>query len=164
MQTAVEVWNWRGPDDGPTGAFSRGLAVAPARVLPGRLLSSPARLLPGVLWSSLAGIPPGVIIFYSVNLILNVFTKICIPPQRCLPSPGPMWLMVFGDLGSRVARSVGVGRAASASVLLGLPRLLRQGSCWGNLHRPSALCGLGLGVASVVLCLRVPSGFPPLVY
>ena len=41
------------------------------------------------------------------------------PPRRCLPSPGPMWMMASGTVGSRVARSVGVGRAAPARVLPG---------------------------------------------
>ena len=62
-----------------------------------------------------------------------------------------MWMMVLGTVGSRVARSVGVGRAAPARVLPGLLRLPRQGSCRGNLLRPSALRGLGLGVALIIL-------------
>ena len=97
------------------GVLGKGLAGASTRVLPWRLLSSLARLFPGVLWSSLAGIPPGVVIFYSVNLILNVFTKICMPPRGCLPNPCPM-----GAVDSRVTHSVGVGRAATARVLPGL--------------------------------------------
>ena len=62
-----------------------------------------------------------------------------------------MLMMALGAVGSRVARSVGVGRAAPAKVLPGLLRLPRQGSCRGNLLRPSALCGLGLGVALIIL-------------
>jgi len=104
--------------------------------LPWRLLSSPARLLPGVLWSSLAGIPPGVVILYSVNLILNVFTKICMPPRGCLPNPCPM-----GAVDSRVIRSVGVGRAAMERALPGSLKL-----AGGVRFVPFALCGLGLGV------------------
>src|SRR3954467_2995004 len=73
------------------------------------------------------------------------------PPWRCLPSPGPTWLMVLETVGSRVVRSAGVGRAAPARVLPGPLRLPWQESCRGNLLRPSALCGLGLGVALAVL-------------
>ena len=51
----------------------------------------------------------------SVYLILNVFTKICMPPRGCLPNPCPM-----GAVDSRVIHSVGVGRAATARVLPGL--------------------------------------------
>ena len=61
------------------------------------------------------------------------------------PEPWPN--VMLETVGSRVARSIGVGRAAPARVLPGLLRLPRQGSCRGNLLRPSALCGLGLGVA-----------------
>ena len=46
---------------------------------------------------------------------------------------------MLGTVGSRVARSVGVGRAAPARVLP------------GDLLRPSGLCGLGLGVSLVIL-------------
>src|SRR4051812_38890045 len=98
--------DWRWSDGGPAGVLGKGLAAAPARVLPGRPLSSPARLLPGALWFPLAGIPPRTIIVQSVHLILNVFTKICIPPRGCLPNPCPM-----GAVDSRVTRSIGVGRA-----------------------------------------------------
>ena len=48
----------------------------------------------------------------SVYLILNVFTKICMPPRGCLPNPCPM-----GAVDSRVICSVGVGRVAVARVL-----------------------------------------------
>src|SRR4051812_14834557 len=47
-------------------------------------------------------------------MILNVFTKICIPPRGCLPNPCPV-----GAVDSRVTRSVGVGQAAMARVLPG---------------------------------------------
>ena len=52
----------------------------------------------------------------NLYLILNVFTKICMPPRGYLPNPCPM-----GAVDSRVIRSVGVGRAAAARVLPGLP-------------------------------------------
>ena len=108
----------RGPDGGPAGVLGKGLAGAPARVLPRRLLSSPARRLPGALWSSSAGIPPRVVIFYCTYLILNIFTKICMPPRGCLLNPCPM-----GAVDSRVTHSVGMGRAATARVLQGMPKL-----------------------------------------
>ena len=73
------------------------------------------------------------------------------PPQRCLPSPGPTWMMVLGTVGSRAAHSVGVGRAIPARILPGPLGLPRQGSCRGSLLRPSAPCGLGLGVALIIL-------------
>ena len=79
------------------------------------LLSPPARLLPRALWPSLAGTPPRVVIFYSVYLILNVLTKICMPPRGCFPDPCPM-----GAVDSRVTHPIGVGRAATARVLPGL--------------------------------------------
>src|SRR3954470_22949891 len=107
--------DWRGLDGGPTGVLGKGLAGAPARVLPWRPMSSPARLLPGALWSSLDGIPPRIITFSSAHLILNVFTKICMPPRGCLPNPCPI-----GAVDSRVICSVGVGRVAAARVLPGL--------------------------------------------
>ena len=58
----------------------------------------------------------------SAYLILNVFTKICMPLRGCLPNPCPM-----GAVDSRVIRSVGVGRAAAARaparILRGLLKL-----------------------------------------
>ena len=71
--------------------------------------------------------------------------------RGAFPSPGPMSMMALGTVGSRVACSVGVGRAVPARILPGLLRLPRQGSCRGNLLRPSALCDLGLGVALIIL-------------
>src|SRR3954465_1253903 len=147
----------RGPDGGYAGVLGKGLAGAPARVLPRRLLSSPARRLPGALWSSLAGIPPRVVIFYSVYLILNVFTKICMPPRGCLPNPCPM-----GAVDSRVTRSVGGGRAATARVLPGLLELppgkdLAGGVCFV----PFALCGLGLGVILLLLSSGLTLAYLP---
>ena len=70
-----------------------------------------------------------------------------VPPE---PSSQRGWFMLE-TVGSRVARSAGVGRAAPARVLSGPLRLPRQESCQGNLLLPSALCGLGLGVALVIL-------------
>ena len=115
--------------------------------MPWRLLSSPTGLLPGALWSSLAGIPPRVVIFYSVYLISNVFTKICMPPRGCLPNPCPM-----GAVDSRVTHSVGVGRAATARILLGLLKPPPGKDLAGGVRFvPFALCGLGLGVVLLLL-------------
>ena len=54
----------------------------------------------------------------SAYLILNVFTKICMPPRGCLPNPCPL-----GAVDSRVICSVGVGRVAAARVVPGLLEL-----------------------------------------
>ena len=62
-------------------------------------------------------------------------------------------------VGSRVARSVGVGRAAPARVLPGLLRLPRQGS-WETCFAHSIFVALVLAIALFVLCLRLLSGFP----
>ena len=51
----------------------------------------------------------------SAYLILNVFTKICMPPRGCLPNPCPL-----GAVDSRVICSVGAGRVTAARVLPGL--------------------------------------------
>ena len=157
--TACMRW-WRfsrcGPDGGPAGVLGKGLAGAPARVLPRRLLSSPARCLPGAWWFSSVGIPPRVVIFYSVYLILNVFTKICIPPWGCLPNPCPM-----GAVDSRVIRSVGVGRAATARALTGLLKPpLGKDLVGGICFVPFALRGLGLGVV-VLLSFGLTLAHPP---
>ena len=138
----VRWWRFsrRGPDGGPADVLGKGPARAQARVLPRRLLSSPARCLPGALWFSLVGIPPRVIIFYSVNLILNVFTKICMPPRGCFPNPCPM-----GAVDSRVICSVGVGRVAVPRVLPGLLKLSPGKDLAGGVRFvPFALRGLTL--------------------
>ena len=114
-------------------------------------LSSPARALPGVWWPPRQGSCRGSS-SSNPHLILNMSSQRSACHHRgAFPSPGPTWMMALGTVGSRVARSVGVGRAAPARVLSGPLRLPRQGSCRGNLLRPSALCGLGLGVALVIL-------------
>src|SRR3954469_11963876 len=146
MRTAVEVWlawaRWW-----PVDALGKGLAGAPARVLPGRLLSSPARRLPGALWSSsVVGSRQGSS-SPSAYLILNVFTKICMPPWGCLPNPCPM-----GAVDSRVICSVGVGRVAAARVLSGLLKLSPGKDLAGGVRFvPFVLHGLGLGVVLVPL-------------
>src|SRR3954469_21847817 len=80
-------------------------------------------------------------------LILNVFTKICMPPRGCLPNPCPM-----GAVDSRVTRSVGVGRATTARVLPGLLKLPPGKDLAGGVRFvPFALCGVGLGVVLLLL-------------
>ena len=54
----------------------------------------------------------------SVYLILNVFTKICMPLRGCLLNPCPL-----GAVDSRVICFVGAGRVAAARVLPGLLEL-----------------------------------------
>ena len=109
----------------------------------------------------------------NLHLILNVFTKICMPPRGYLPNPRPM-----GAVDSRVIRSVGAGRAAAARVLPGLPEpapatiLLGEAasslcSLWScswrrsSLHRASVLPRLAslamLGVVAPWLRLPVHS-------
>ena len=134
--------DWHGPDGGPTGVLGKGLAVAPARVLPWRPLLSPARLLPGALWSPLAGIPPRVVIFYSVYLILKCLHKDLhattgMPPES-LPHGGS------GLKGDSLHRC---GASCHGKGLAGFAKTApRQGSCRGVRFVPFALCGLGLGV------------------
>ena len=77
----------------------------------------------------------------SAYLILNVFTKICMPPRGCVPNPCPL-----GAVDSRVISSVGVGRVAAARVLPGLLELSPGKDLAGGVRFvPFALCGLGLG-------------------
>src|SRR3954470_175757 len=148
--------DWRGLDGGPTGVLGKGFAGAPARVLPWRPLSSPARLLPGALWSSLAGIPPRIITFLSGYLILNVFTKICMPPRGCLPNPCPI-----GVVDSRVTSLRRCGASCHGKDLAGLARVVpRQGPCRGGLLCP--LCSLWSWRRSAPLQLRPYLGSPPL--
>ena len=74
-----------------------------------------------------------------------------------------MWLMVLEPLGSRVARSAGIGQVAPARLLPGPRRPPRQGSRWGSPPRPFALCVYGLGVALPVLCFSLERCFGILV-
>ena len=83
------------------------------------------------------------------------------PPRRCLPSPGPTWMMVLGIVGSRVARSVGVGRAVPARVLPGPLRPPGKGLAGGTCFVPLlfvvlALALLWLSWASVLPWLTSP--------
>ena len=102
----------RHPRQGPCRGPSKGLAVMSE--------SSPVSMLPEVLCASLARILPWFccLLFLLCLRMPLVFTKIDMPPQECVPSPG---LNEVGELGSRVARLAG----------LGLGKLPRQDSCRG---------------------------------
>ena len=86
----------RGPDGGPAGVLGKGLAEAPA-VIPGKALAGGLVVFLG--WDPAKGCR-----LLSAYLILNVFTKICMPPRGCLPNPCPL-----GAVDSRVISSVGAG-------------------------------------------------------
>ena len=100
----------RGPDGGLAGVPGKGLTEAPA-VIPGKALAGGLVVFLG--WDPAKGCH-----LLSVYLILNVFTKVCMPPRGCLPNPCPM-----GEVDSRVICSVGVARVAAARVLPGLLEL-----------------------------------------
>ena len=70
-------------------------------------------------------------------------------------------MMALGTVGSRVARSVGVGRAAPARVLLGLLRLPGKGLAGGTCFVPPLFVVLALALL-YSLELRSYPGSPPL--
>ena len=113
--------------------------MAPA-VIPGKALAGGLVVLLG--WDPAKGCR-----LLSAYLILNVFTKICMPPRGCLPNPCPM-----GAVDSRVICSVGAGRVTAARVLPGLLELSPGKDLAGGVRFvPFALRGLGLGVVLVLL-------------
>ena len=113
--------------------------MAPA-VIPGKALAGGLVVFLG--WDPAKGCR-----LLSAYLILNVFTKICMPPRGCLPNPCPM-----GAVDSRVICSVGAGRVAAARVLPGLLKLSPGKDLAGGVRFvPFALRGLGLGVVLVLL-------------
>ena len=68
------------------------------------------------------------------------------PPRRCLPEPWPN--VMLETAGSRVARSIGVWVCCTGKGLAGAAEdVPGKGLAGEKLLRPSALCGLGLGVA-----------------
>ena len=73
------------------------------------------------------------------------------PPQRCLPEPWPHADDGTGGRGLKGGSLCWCGASCPGKSLAGAAEATRQGSCRGNLLRPSALCGLGLGVALIVL-------------
>ena len=119
---------WRlsqcGPDGGPAGVLGKGLAEAPA-VIPGKALAGGLVVFLG--WDPAKGCR-----LLSAYLILNVFTKICMPPRGCLPNPCP-----FGGSGLKgdLLRRRGTSRRGKG--LAGAARTVsRQGSCRGSPLRP----------------------------
>ena len=74
-----------------------------------------------------------------------VFTKVCMPPWRRLPSLGSKVVDGFGTLGIK-GGSAGVGQVAPARFLPGLWTPLRHGPCQGSSPRPSTLCVSGLAL------------------
>ena len=83
---AACVWWWRfsqrGPDGGPADVLGKGLVGAPA-VISGKALAGGLVVFLG--WDPAKGCR-----LLSAYLILNVFTKICMPPRGCLPNPCPL--------------------------------------------------------------------------
>ena len=108
----------RGPDGGPAGVLNKGLARAPGKGLAEAPAVIPGKALAGGLVVFLGWDPAKGCRLLSAYLILNVFTKICMPPRGCLPNPCPL-----GAVDSRVICFVGAGRVAAARVLPGLLEL-----------------------------------------
>src|SRR3954469_2389228 len=80
------------------------------------------------------------------------------PPRGCPPNPCPM-----GAVDSRVTRSVGVGRAATARVLPGSQKPPPgKDLAEGARFIPFALCGLGLGVVLLLFGFGLTLVLPPL--
>src|SRR3954470_15205214 len=88
---------------GPCRGPGKGLAEAPA-VIPGKVLVGGLVVFLG--WDPAKGCR-----LLSAYLILNVFTKNCMPPRGCLPNTCPL-----GAVDSRVICPIGVGRVAAARV------------------------------------------------
>ena len=145
-------------------------------VLATALLMSSARVLPGTRQGSCRGaavvpgkaLARGLVVFLgwdpakgcrllSAYLILNVFTKICMPPWGCLPNPCPL-----GAVDPRVICSVGTGRVAAARVLPGLLELSPGKDLAGE--SASSLCSLWSRPWRCSYYLRLWSylGSPPL--
>ena len=126
LAAACERWwrlGWCGPGSGPADALGKGLAGWPGKGLAmvrcrprqGSCQGSCRFPRQGSCRGSLPSNP---------HLILNMSSQRSACHHRgAFPSPGPTWMMALGTVGSRVARSVGVGRAAPARVLPGLLRL-----------------------------------------
>ena len=122
---------WRGPGGGPAGVLGEGLAGWPGKglaVWPGKGLAV-ARCRPrqGPCRGS-GGLPRQGSCRGSSSsnphLILNMSSQRSACHHRgAFPSHGPTCRMALGTVRSRVARSVGVGRAAPARILPGLLRL-----------------------------------------
>ena len=112
---------WCGPGSGPAGVLGEGLAGCPGK----GLAVACCHPRQGPCWGS-GGLPRQGSCQGSSSsnphLILNMSSQRSACHHRgAFPSPGPTWMMALGTVGSRVARSVGVGRAAPARVLPGKP-------------------------------------------
>ena len=156
-------FGWCGSGSGPAGVLGKGLAGGPARVLP--WCSSRPRQdncrgscgFPrlGSRQGSPSSGPHLISHVHDLDEDLHATTEV--PPAPWFQCS--CW-QCFELLGSRVARSAGVGQAAPARLLLGPRRPPRQGSCRGSPPRPFALlcfwswCCLGCLVPSAsLLCL-----------
>ena len=140
--------------DIPGKGLDEALRAPSARVSPGLrgyLRQEPCRGLVGVLDKE----PRCRLVLWFLSRPCRpfVFTKIYMPPRRCLPSPGPTGMMALETVGSRVACSAGVRQVAPARILPRLRKPPRQQFCRGSPPRPLAL------FASLVLHC---SGIPPL--
>ena len=146
-----------------------GLAVALlarlARALPG----GPTRVLPRHTVIPVKDLAGGLVGFLGKNpaedsclpilirsWLFLVFTKICMPPRRCLPSLVPMCLSSVGGL--KGGSLSWCGRAALARVLPGPLRLPRQGSLSG---KPTSFIRSLWPWSLSLLCLSCAFGFSP---
>ena len=139
LATACERW-WklvrRGFGSGPAGVLGeglagwpgKGLAVARCRPRQGSCRGSGGLPRQGSCRESSSSNP---------HLILNMSSQRSACHHRgAFPSPGPMLMMALGAVGSRVARSVGAGRAVPARVLLGPLRPPGKGLAGGTCFVP----------------------------
>ena len=136
---------WCGPGSGPAVVFGEGLAGWPGK----GLVVARCRPRQGSCRGS-CGFPRQESCRGSLpsnpHLILNI---LCLHKDlhATMEVPPEPWLNVVdgvGDHGFEGGSLHWCGRAAPARGLPGLLRLPPQGSCRGNLLRPSALCGFGL--------------------
>ena len=87
------------------------------------------------------------------RLLILVFTKICMPPQRRLPSSGSNVVEGVGTLRVKGGSPIGTGQVAPARFLSGLRKPPRQGPCRGSPPRPSAFCVSGSAWSSRLMPL-----------
>ena len=147
----------RGPGCGPVSVFGKGLAGAPARVLPrhhgrprqGSCRGSRGSPRQGSRRGSSSSGPHLILCVYDLDEDLHATTEVPPEPwfQRGL-------LVVLEPVGSRVAHSAGFGQVAPARLLPGPPR---QGSCQGSPPRPLALRVSWSWRCFGCLVLRLPS-------